>query len=268
MQKKLITFTKMHGLGNDFVIIDATSRSESLSLPIVQLADRHRGIGFDQLLLIEPSTQADFFCRIFNADGSEAEQCGNGLRCVARFIHENKLSRQTTFQVETKAGMFAITIQDDDHISVTIDVPKFQPTVVELHSKFFPYPLTANILSLGNPHAIINVTAVDAIAIEQLGAEISSQTNFPNGINIGFAQICDSHHVRLRTYERGVGETHACGSNACATAYVGILNGWLTSPVSIEFRFGSLSIEYDEKNKFIRMIGPATKVFTGQVMIE
>ena len=256
----------MHSLGNDFVIINAIHQTIlPTQLPITLLADRHRGIGFDQLLIIELSKHADFYCRIFNADGSEAEQCGNGLRCVARFIHEEKLCAQSSFQIETRAGMFPITIHDDDHISMTLTAPIIQEASVELNIKQSRYKLILDVLSLGNPHAIIKVASLETITVGQLGLEIISHPHFSQGINIGFLQIRDNHHMELRTYERGVGETHACGSNACAAVFAGIVNGWVRSPVTVQFRYGCVSIEYDDEKKLIRMTGPASRVFEGEI---
>ena len=264
LMKNAIHFTKMHSLGNDFVVINTMKQTLSLTQAlIIQLADRHQGIGFDQLLLIEPSTQADFYCRIFNADGSEAEQCGNGLRCIARLIHEDKLFPQSSFKIETKAGIFPVVIQDYDHMDVLINAPKLQEASVELRLKQIPDKIIVDILSLGNPHAITQVPSIDTIDVKRLGSEISTHPHFSHGINVGFMQILNSQHIRLRTYERGAGETHACGSNACAAAYIGITHGWLTSPVTVEFRYGKLLIKHDKIYNHIQMTGPAVRVFEG-----
>lgn len=260
-----IHFTKMHGLGNDFVVINAIKQNIILSqLSIPLLGDRHQGIGFDQLLLIEPSRKANIFCRIFNADGSEAEQCGNGLRCIARFLHENKLCSHT-LTIETKAGTFPITIHDYDHIKVSIPAPHFLDHALALNIKQSPHKIICDSLSLGNPHAILKITSLDHTDVTSLGVEISTHSHFPHGANVGFLQINDASHITLRTFERGTGETHACGSNACAAVFAGIKNGWLKSPVTVEFRYGCLTIEYDEKEKLMHMIGPATHVFEGEV---
>ena len=236
-------------------------------LPIPTLANRHTGIGFDQLLLIEPSDRADVFCRIYNADGSEAEQCGNGLRCIARFIHETAFRTQPSMQVETKAGIFPLFIEDYDHIRVTMGTPLIEEKLIELQFNSSSAPLPASILSLGNPHAIIKVESVDAIVAEKLGPDISSHSLFPQGANVGFMQVISPSHIRLRTFERGVGETHACGSNACASVVAGMANGWLTHQVNVEFRYGSLSIEWEGKDKPIVMTGPASWVFSGSIVL-
>jgi len=261
-----IHFTKMHGLGNDFIVINALKNSIHLTPDkIKQLSDRQLGIGFDQLLLIQPSTQANFYCRIFNADGSEAEQCGNGLRCVARFIHEEKLSPQSSFTIETKAGVFPIVIDDYDHIRITLPEPQLQHPEMELEFDHQYGTISAAILSAGNPHAIIRVESLTVAPIDKLGFAISTHPSFPNGTNVGFMQIINPSHIKLRTFERGSGETHACGSNACAAAFTGLINGWLTSPVTVEFRYGSLLIERDETNKRLYMTGPASRVFEGDL---
>ncbi len=259
-------FTKMHGLGNDFVVIDALAQPffHSPSL-IPQLANRHTGIGFDQLLLIEPSNRADFFCRIYNADGSEAEQCGNGLRCVARFIHEEGLQTSLNFQLETSAGVYPVSIKNYAEISVTMGSPEIQETLMELPLQSHKKNVLLTVLSVGNPHAIVNVPSIAQVRADQLGPEISSHILFPHGANVGFMEIVTPHHIRLRTYERGVGETFACGSNACAAAVAGIANGWLQHPVTVEFPHGALSIGWEGHQQTIRMTGPASRIFTGEL---
>lgn len=263
----VIHFTKMHGLGNDFVIIHSLSQTLALTASTIShLANRHTGIGFDQLLLIESANHADFFCRIFNADGSEAEQCGNGLRCVARYIYEQGLYAAKKFQIATKAGVFPVQINDDNQVCVTINTPLLEKNNIEL-ALTNNHTVSMSVLSLGNPHAIIKVDDINTVAIHQLGAHISSHTFFEHGANVGFMQIINPHHVLLRTFERGVGETFACGSNACAAALTGIINGWLQAPISVEFIHGHLLIEWDDEKKSIYMTGPATFVFTGKINI-
>ncbi len=260
-----IHFSKMHGLGNDFAIIDHFEQKfdvSSLQSCLPQLANRHFGIGFDQLLLIEPSTQAHFFCRIFNADGSEAEQCGNGLRCVARFVHENQLIQQSTFTLETKAGIYPIMIEDYQHIHMTMGTPTIVENLISFKLDNETIPLS--ILSIGNPHAVIQVETLDNHVAHQLGLQISSHAYFSDGANVGFMQIINPQHIRLRTFERGVGLTHACGSNASAAVVAGIINGWLTNKVEVEYRHGSLWVEWDGKHHPIQMMGPATFVFSGK----
>ncbi len=255
-------FTKMHGLGNDFVIVNATDHPLVLSSPLIaQLGHRHTGIGFDQLLMIEPSQQADFFCRIFNADGSEAEQCGNGLRCVARFVHEKKLQTSSHLRIETRAGVFPVMIRDYDHIRVTMGVPQIQEKYIEL--KIAEKLFRLSVLSLGNPHAIIKIESIAAVPVLDWGTAISEHHFFPQGANVGFMQIITPQHIRLRAFERGVGETYACGSNACAAVAAGILNGWLDHRVKVEFKLGYLEIEWAGEDKPLQMTGPAVRVFEG-----
>jgi len=256
--KRDIEFSKMHGLGNDFVIINLLDHPiEMTSLPIEKLAHRYLGIGFDQLITIEPSTKADFFCRIFNADGTQAEQCGNGLRAVARFLHEEKKVASPTFTLETIAGVFPVLIKDYNHIRLTLNSPE----VLEKELKL-PFG-TITIISTGNPHAILKVEDIDGIAVTPIAALIAAEPHFTHGVNVGFLQVLTKRQARLRTVERGVGETLACGSNACAAAAAGIVNDWLENPVTIEFRHGSLTIEWEGPGKPLHMTGPATLVFKG-----
>lgn len=260
-------FCKMHGLGNDFVVINAMQKPLDIqSLPIAQLADRHRGIGFDQLLIIEPSQEADFFCRIFNADGSEAEQCGNGLRCVARLVHEEGLHPESSLRIETRAGVFPLFIEDNDYhtIRMIIDAPHIQHNHAQLKLKDHT-SLQACVLSLGNPHAIVKVESVGEKALNQLGREICIHPFFPEDTNVGFMEVINSHQIHLLTFERGVGETHACGSNACAAVVAGVVNGWLEHPVEVKFRYGSLQVEWQGGFHPINIIGPASRVFSGEI---
>lgn len=268
MTQALINFTKMHGLGNDFVVIDATRQPIHFQPAfIANLGDRHTGIGFDQLLVIEKSHSADFFCRIYNTDGSEAEQCGNGLRCVARYVHESGLHADSSMTIETKAGIFPIVIQDYDHIRVTMGAPLIEEKLMGFELNHQARQLQMSVLSVGNPHAVIKVDALSPELTDVLGPEISTHTYFPHGANVGFMQIDSPSHIHLRTYERGVGETLACGSNACAAAVSGIINNWLQPRVTVEFRYGSLLIEWEGEGKPINMTGPASRIFSGEVQI-
>lgn len=263
-------FSKMHGLGNDFVVIDCINQSldvSQLQQAIPQLAHRYMGIGFDQLLMIEKSENADFSCRIYNADGSEAEQCGNGLRCVARFIHENHFIQSTSFQLATKAGIYPVLIHDYDNIRVTLGVPDVIESLMQLTITHSNHSLPVSILSVGNPHAIIKVNAIDIELVKHLGSQISTHDYFSHGANVGFMQILNQHHIRLRTFERGSGLTNACGSNACAAVVAGITNGWLKSEVQVEYDFGSLCIEWNGNQHPIHQTGPATFVFAGQLAL-
>lgn len=264
MKKKPFHFTKMHGLGNDFVVMNGMDEKILLNpTEITTLSHRYLGIGFDQLLLIERSQKTDFFCRIFNADGSEAEQCGNGLRCVARFVHENGLTQAKHFQIETKAGVYPVQIDDYDHIQVTMGAPELLKTSVELILNPEDNKVTLSALSMGNPHAVIKVDSLDSSMIESLAHQVANHSFFPQGVNVGFMQMISPNHIRLRTFERGVGETFACGSNACAAAVAGIANGWLSDTVQVDFRYGYLRIEWAGAHHPVNMIGPAVKVYDG-----
>ena len=277
MSNHSIRFTKMQALGNDFVVIDGVNQKITLNKSqIAQLGERHLGIGFDQLLLIESSDTADFFCRIFNNDGTEAEQCGNGLRCVARFIHEQKLHAGPTILIATKSGKYEVFIKNYDAIRMSMGVPTFEPEKIPFtatsQQKIYELPLlddrtlSATVLALGNPHAVIRVDSIAETPIKQWGSHFSTHPLFPQGVNVGFMEIVDKSHIILRTFERGAGETHACGSNASASAVAGILNGWLASKVQVDFRYGSLWIEWDGEHSLVYMTGPAVRVFDGQFL--
>jgi diaminopimelate epimerase len=257
-----LNFCKMHGLGNDFVLIDARQAALTYeNLPIAKLADRNSGIGFDQLLLLRSSTEADLRCQFFNADGSEAEQCGNGLRCVARFVHEEKMLTKTALTIETKAGLIPVEIEDYDRIRANMGLPDIQPEPILMTLDTSPVSLTA--LSLGNPHAICRVTSLKESPIHSWGSQIEKHPSFPLGVNTGFIEIVGRNHLRLRTYERGVGETLACGSNACASVVAGIMQGWLDASVRVEVARGSLEVEWAGLGQPVFLTGPAARVFTG-----
>lgn len=266
MTHKATRFTKMHGIGNDFVVINALAQPfNAKHARISELANRHLGIGFDQMLVIEPSQQADYFCRIYNADGSQAEQCGNGLRCIARYIHEEGIDKRKQFKLETLAGVFPVEIKDYDHIQVTLSPPQINENLFELSLKNAQQKILITILSLGNPHAIIKVDSIHLPFTNQIGPEVSVHAHFPSGANVGFMQVVDRNHIQLRTFERGVGETFACGSNACAAVVAGIINGWLDKTVSVAFRYGSLTIAWRGENSPILMTGPASRVYEGKI---
>lgn len=268
MTNQPMKFTKMHGLGNDFVVINAVQQPlDWKRLPAKLIADRHLGIGCDQILLIEPSTSADFFCRIINADGSEAEQCGNGLRCVARFVHEKGLHPSTNLTIETVAGVFPIEIKDYDHIRVTIPAAGIESSSIQLSLPTLGTAVSGSVLSIGNPHFIIKVADLQTTQTGQIGQAVSTHPSFPHGTNVGFMQVLKPNHILLRTYERGAGETHACGSNACAAVAAGILDGSLQHAVTVEFNYGQLMIEWEGKNKPVHMNGPASVVFEGEIAV-
>lgn len=264
MNKMPLKFAKMHGLGNDFMVIDATQEKITLNKEaICQLANRHTGVGFDQLLIIEPANNADFFCRIYNSDGSEAEQCGNGLRCIARYINEHDM-HAGQMSIATLSGIFPIKINDMDNITVTLAAPAGRCESIQLQTETAE-EVTVSTLSMGNPHTIMKVEAVASTPVHALGPQIAGHQHFNGGTNVGFMEIVNRGHIRLRTFERGAGETHACGSNACAAAVTGIQYGWLDHRVNVEFRYGSLIIEWAGEGKPIYMSGPATLVYTGSL---
>ena len=262
-----IKFTKMHGLGNDFIVINALYKSIYLEpLTIQKLSRRYTGIGFDQLLLLEPSEQVGFACRFFNSDGSEAEQCGNGIRCAARYIHENGLIDATEFAIETKAGIVNINIHDYNKIEVSLGVPYFEADkqlTLEGHSDVYKM----SVLSMGNPHAILTVESLESFPITDIGKQIATHHSFPKGSNVGFMQIINSKHFLLRTYERGVGETLACGSNACAAAVSGMMKQVLLNTVTVELELGTLQIEWQGVGYPVIMTGSAERVFEGEFII-
>ncbi|MDY6456839.1 diaminopimelate epimerase [Acinetobacter faecalis] len=273
----LLEFTKMHGLGNDFMVIDLISQKAFLDTVTIQrLADRHFGIGFDQLLIVEPPDvpNADFKYRIFNADGSEVEQCGNGVRCFARFVHERKLTTKTKIKVQTKAGIVEPELGLNGWVRVNMGYPKFLPQEIPF---FADEPenlydidllnnekLTIDVVNMGNPHAVTVVPNVLTADVANIGPQVESHERFPQRVNAGFMQIIDEKHARLRVFERGVGETLACGTGACAAAVSGMRRGLLASSVEIELAGGKLLIEWKEGD-VVWMTGPTATVFEGRI---
>ena len=274
-----IKFTKMHGLGNDFVVIDAINQDFDLSEEQVRfIADRHFGIGCDQLLLVEApeSDDVDFVYRIFNADGGEVEQCGNGARCFAVFVREKGLTDKDIIRVETSSGRIELHIQDDGQVTVNMGIPEFNPWNIPFNAdtRRDEYALDANgevfkfgAVSMGNPHAVIVVDDVDMTDVESLGAAIESHPLFPNRVNAGFMQVINDSHIRLRVFERGAGETLACGTGACAAMVVGYIQGYLTEQVQVDLAGGSLQINWQGEATPVMMTGPATTVFEGVVTV-
>jgi diaminopimelate epimerase len=267
MKNTTIKFTKMHGLGNDFVIIDSIRQSIQIGqIPIQKLSHRYTGIGFDQLIWISPSSRADFSCRFFNTDTSEAEQCGNGIRCVARFLHENGLTQKKQMTLETKAGIVKVNIHDYDNIEVSLGIPSLQGkktlALDTYHKDSNLYDVA--VLSMGNPHAILSVDSIKNFPVRHIGQLIATHPTFPQGTNVGFMQVIDQDKVLLRTYERGVGETLACGSNACAAVVAGIVNHALNKRVTVELELGQLQIQWQGENQPVIMTGPAVRVFDGE----
>ncbi|BFM19200.1 diaminopimelate epimerase [Gilvimarinus japonicus] len=274
-----LRFTKMHGLGNDFVVIDGISQKIRLSADKVRaLADRNFGIGCDQLLLVEVPTSPDVdFCyRIFNADGTEVENCGNGARCFARFVRDRRLTGKNVIRVQTASGVMVLTVDENDNVSVDMGVPVLEPAEIPFtaDNRAVVYPLTVgdhdisvSAVSMGNPHAVYVVDDVDSAPVESLGPQIESHPRFPRRVNAGFMQVINSGAIKLRVYERGAGETLACGTGACAAVVAGRLRGILDDNVDVELPGGHLNIQWAGEGQPVIMIGPATSVFHGQVKI-
>lgn len=273
-----IKFSKMHGLGNDFVVIDGMRQYVELTPETIRaLGDRHTGIGFDQLLLVEPPTApgADFRYRIFNADGGEVEQCGNGARCFVRFVHDQKLTDKTAIVVETKRGIIHPRLEVNGLVTVDMGQPRFTPAEIPFESETDaaeqPLSLTdgatlmIGAVSMGNPHAVTVVADVDTAPVAGQGPLIESHARFPQRVNAGFMQVVDRHNIRLRVYERGAGETLACGTGACAAVVSGIRRGLLDSPVRVQTRGGELNIAWNGAGQSVIMTGPAVTVFTGEI---
>lgn len=274
-----IEFTKMHGLGNDFVVIDAIRQQIALTAEQIRfLADRHFGIGCDQVLLVEPavSGNADFRYRIFNADGGEVAQCGNGARCFARFVREHGLSDKEQIRVDTGSGQLLLRFHDDGMITVNMGIPRHKPAQIPLQaeqeSKFYTVSAADTekafgAVSMGNPHAVLQVHDIRTAPVDELGPVLESHPFFPERANIGFMQIIDRRHIQLRVYERGAGETLACGSGACAAVVVGIEQNLLDQRVTVTLPGGALSIEWQGRGHPVYMTGPAVTVFEGTITL-
>lgn len=275
----IINFTKMHGLGNDFVVIDAISQDINLTSEQVRfIADRHFGVGCDQLLLVERPVRenADFKYRIFNADGGEVAQCGNGARCFARFVRDKKLTDKDEVTVDTNAGQLLLRFIDGGLITVNMGVPKHAPEQIPLliNDEALLYSVEIDggdvkfsAVSMGNPHAVIRVNDVGDAPIEVVGARLERHHLFPQRVNVGFMQIVNRQRIKLRVYERGAAETLACGSGACAAVVAGIEQGLLDSNVSVGLPGGDLLIEWAGRGQPVFMSGPAVSVYEGQIRI-
>lgn len=278
-----IPFTKMHGSGNDFVIIDAVTHDIVLSTEAIRsIADRHFGVGCDQVLVLElPKTlspEVDFVYRIFNADGSEAGQCCNGVRCLTKFVKIQGISKKANLVFATKVTQTKTFIEEDGQVTAVIQPPIFEPKNIPLLAvaKALRYnlriangdELEVGAVSVGNPHAVVLVDDVDATAVESLGPLITNNQAFPEKVNVNFMQVLDKQHIKLRVYERGSGETLACGSGACASAVIGRLWGFLESKVVVELRGGKLVIRWNELDENILVTGPAELVFFGEITLK
>ncbi|WP_114787945.1 diaminopimelate epimerase [Vibrio tetraodonis] len=270
-------FSKMHGLGNDFMVVDCITQNIFFSPDLIRrLADRHSGVGFDQLLVVEApyDPETDFHYRIFNADGSEVEQCGNGARCFARFVRMKGLTNKFSISVSTKKGKMILNIEDDDQVTVNMGVPEFEPSKIPFKAKQVEktyilradeHTLFCGAVSMGNPHVVTVVDDIQTADVDTLGPLLESHERFPERVNAGFMQIVSRDEVNLRVYERGAGETQACGSGACGAVAVGIVQSSLDETVKVNLLGGSLKISWKGPGKPLFMTGPACHVFDGQL---
>ena len=272
-----LQFTKMHGLGNDFVVLDAINQNVDLDREQLRhLADRHFGIGCDQILMVESSDNpdVDFRYRIFNADGGEVEQCGNGARCFVRFVLDKGLTDKKEIAVQTNSGIIVLTVEKDGQVTVDMGIPEFEPTALPLiaEQRQPTYSIDVNgqrldvgAVSMGNPHAVLLVDSIGTAAVETIGPALECHLHFPNRVNVGFMEIIDPDHIMLRVYERGAGETLACGTGACAAVAVGRQWDRLSDKVRVSLPGGDLSIRWKGQGKHLFMTGPAATVFEGSI---
>ncbi|WP_421867456.1 diaminopimelate epimerase [Motiliproteus sp.] len=274
-----VRFTKMHGLGNDFMVVDLiTQRARFTPERVRELSDRNFGIGFDQLLLVETPTdpEMDFKYRIYNADGSEVENCGNGARCFARFVTRKRLTGKQTIAVQTAKGPLYLSLVDNDRVRVDMGEPVLKPERVpfQAEQQSAEYPIEINgqlyqigAVSMGNPHGVLRVDSVDSAPVESLGPALESHPSFPERANIGFMEIVDRNNIRLRVFERGAGETLACGTGACAAVVSGQLRGWLDSDVCVQLPGGKVDINWNGYGSSVIMTGTADTVYEGRVQL-
>jgi len=275
----LLKFTKMHGLGNDFVVIDAVTQNVRITASMVRrLADRKTGIGCDQVLVIEPPSDPDidFNYRIFNSDGEEVEQCGNGARCLARFVHDRQLTGKNSIRVKTSNRVMTLELINKTQVAVDMGIPELDPAAIpfEASEQAMLYDIEVNAqaenifaVSMGNPHAVLSVQDLATAPVAELGAALESHPRFPNRVNVGFMQVIDRNDIKLRVFERGVGETEACGSGACAAAVAAIQQQLVDSPVTVHLTRGSLKIDWKGTGHPLIMSGPAKTVFHGRIRI-
>ena len=275
----LLRFTKMHGLGNDFMVLDLISQHAHIQPKHAKAwGDRHTGVGFDQLLLVEAPTNpdVDFRYRIFNSDGSEVEQCGNGARCFARFVVDKRLTVKKQIRVETKGGIIELNLRPDGQVTVDMGAPRLLPEQIPFQADAEALSYTVEVdgqrhelaaVSMGNPHAVLRVDNVDSAPVHSLGPKLEHHPRFPKRVNVGFLQVINRQQARLRVWERGAGETQACGSGACAAAVAAIRQGWMDSPLQLELPGGSLSIEWAGPGQPVMMTGPAVRVYEGQIRL-
>lgn len=268
-------FSKMHGLGNDFMVVDAVTQNVYFSPELIRrLADRHTGVGFDQMLVVEPpyDPELDFHYRIFNADGSEVSQCGNGARCFARFVRLKGLTNKRDISVSTQTGRMILSVTEDELVCVNMGEPNFDPQTVPFRAakaektyilRAAEHTVLCGVVSMGNPHCVMQVDDVSVANVALLGPVLESHERFPERANIGFMQVVSREHIRLRVYERGAGETQACGSGACAAVAVGIQQELLGEEVDVELPGGSLHISWKGPGHPLYMTGTATHVYDG-----
>lgn len=274
-----LKFTKMHGAGNDFVVLDGIRQSFHLTPEQLRfIADRHIGVGCDQILLVEQTKHpdADFRYRIFNADGGEVEQCGNGARCFVRFVHDHRLTHKREITVQTKSGLISPRLEQDGRVTVNMGVPVFEAARIPFESNSDAIIQQLNLgenciditaVSMGNPHAVQVVPDVCTAPVAQQGPLIESHPRFPNRVNAGFMQIVDRSHIKLRVFERGAGETLSCGTGACAAVVAGIQRGLLDERVQVATHGGTLNIAWAGAPTPVMMTGPAITVFEGEIEI-
>ncbi|MES2720511.1 MAG: diaminopimelate epimerase [Pseudomonadota bacterium] len=275
-----LEFTKMHGLGNDFLMLDLVSQRVRLDEELIRrLSDRHFGVGFDQLLVVEPPhhPDVDFRYRIFNADGSEVSQCGNGARCFARFVRDRRLTRKDTLRVETASGIITLQIDAQGWVTVNMGPPRLEPGQVPFVAEAAAldyrievdgalYEIAA--VSMGNPHAVLRVDNVDTAPVATLGPRLESHSRFPERVNVGFMQVLNRQEIRLRVFERGTGETLACGTGACAAAVAAMRWGLVDRDITVHLPGGALRIRWDNDSASVMMTGPTARVFEGVLRVN
>lgn len=272
-------FSKMHGLGNDFMVVDAVTQNVYFSPELIcRLANRHTGVGFDQLLVVEApyDPELDFHYRIFNADGSEVAQCGNGARCFARFVRLKGLTNKREIKVSTQSGRMTLRVMDNDEVCVNMGEPDFEPQKVPFRAqkaektyiiRAMERTVLCGVVSMGNPHCVIQVEDIQTAEVELLGPVLEQHERFPERANIGFMQIVDKNTLNLRVFERGVGETKACGSGACAAVAIGISQGLLDRRVNVTLPGGTLLIEWKGPGYPLYMTGAATHIYDGIIQL-
>jgi len=275
-----LEFTKMHGLGNDFLMLDLVTQRVRLDEALIRrLSDRHFGVGFDQLLVVEPPHQpdVDFRYRIFNADGSEVSQCGNGARCFARFVRDRRLTRKDTLRVETASGIITLQIDSQGWVTVDMGPPRLEPNAIPFvaDNAALDYRIEVDgelyqiaAVSMGNPHAVLRVDDADSAPVATLAPRLESHPRFPERVNVGFMQVINRQEIKLRVYERGAGETLACGTGACAAAVAAMRWGLVDRDIKVHLPGGSLRIRWSHDNASVLMTGPTARVFDGTLRVN